>query len=181
MNKIPTIFVRDPNDMRRVTREVTTGCEWVLSGDGIATVKRDGTNVRATVKDGKLVLMEKRRNPTRDDKSEGAEPGYVPVEPTDPGDKHIVAAFEATSFSGWPDGAHPCEAVGPKIQGGNGGVTPALYAFTLWPDLISANPRTYDEINDFLRDTAIEGLVWHHLDGRMAKIKSRDFGIRYPR
>ena len=26
----------------------------------------------------------------------------------------------------------------------------------------------------------IEGIVWHHPDGRMAKIKARDFGIQWP-
>jgi hypothetical protein len=27
----------------------------------------------------------------------------------------------------------------------------------------------------------IEGIVWHHSDGRMAKIKLRDFGHKRPR
>ena len=26
----------------------------------------------------------------------------------------------------------------------------------------------------------IEGIVWHHPDGRMAKIKRRDFGLSWP-
>ncbi len=28
MKKIPTLFVRDPENMSRVTEEVTPGCEW---------------------------------------------------------------------------------------------------------------------------------------------------------
>jgi hypothetical protein len=28
---------------------------------------------------------------------------------------------------------------------------------------------------DYLRDKPIEGIVWHHEDGRMVKIKKADF------
>ena len=41
--------------------------------------------------------------------------------------------------------------------------------------------RTRAAIKSFLAEHAMEGLVWHHPDGRMAKIKSRDFGIPWPR
>lgn len=51
MHKIPTLFVRDPKT-RRVTSAVTPGCEWVLHGEGVATVKLDGTCCR--IKDGRL-------------------------------------------------------------------------------------------------------------------------------
>ena len=43
-------------------------------------------------------------------------------------------------------------------------------------------PWHYGGIRDYLADTPVEGIVWHHhQDGRMAKIKARDFGIRWPR
>lgn len=45
MKKIPTLFRRDPDDMKRVLPEVTPGCEWVLAGEGVATRKYDGTCV----------------------------------------------------------------------------------------------------------------------------------------
>ena len=57
MNKIPTLFVRDPENMSRVTREVTPGCEWVLAGEGVATRKWDGTNVLVEVRDGRCFAM----------------------------------------------------------------------------------------------------------------------------
>src|SRR5258706_138979 len=115
MDKIPTMFMRDPVNMSRVTREVTPGCEWVLAGEGRATVKRDGTNVRVTVSSGKFVSLEKRRNPSREEKARGAEPRYVEARRDDPSDKHIFATVDATDFSDWPDGATSCEALGPKI------------------------------------------------------------------
>jgi hypothetical protein len=47
----------------------------------------------------------------------------------------------------------------------------------------NADPRTFDEIREWLDDPEFpfEGIVWHHPDGRMAKVKARDFGIRWPR
>ena len=33
----------------------------------------------------------------------------------------------------------------------------------------------YDGIKDYLRDLDLEGIVWHHPDGRMVKIKRKDF------
>lgn len=186
MQKIPTLFVRDAARPQFVTREVTLGCKWVLAGEGWATRKFDGTNVRATVHGGKLVQMEKRRNPSREEKANGAEPGYVQVEPADPSDKWIVASFEATDFSAWPDGAWPCEAVGPKIQGGPDGEPASLIPFSL-PDyaermaIPDGGPRDFDMMHDVLGGSDWEGIVWHHPDGRMAKIKRRDFGHPWPK
>jgi hypothetical protein len=42
MRKIPTLFKRDENDLKHVTREVNPECQWVLDGEGIATRKYDG-------------------------------------------------------------------------------------------------------------------------------------------
>jgi hypothetical protein len=36
-------------------------------------------------------------------------------------------------------------------------------------------PLGYDELREWLADFKGEGVVWHHPDGRMAKIKKRDF------
>ncbi len=44
MKKIPTLFKRvfDENHKKSITEEVTPGCEWVLRGEGLATIKYDG-------------------------------------------------------------------------------------------------------------------------------------------
>lgn len=185
MNKIPTLFIRDPQNMSRVTRDVTPGCEWVLAGEGVATRKFDGTNVSVTVAAAKVVGVEKRRNPTREEKAAGAEPGYVQADRSDPSDKHIFAAVDACDFSDWPDGAWSCEAVGPKIQGGADGEGPGLIPFSLDEFKIvmaipDGGPRDFDSIAETMAGTDWEGIVWHHPDGRMAKIKRRDFGHRWP-
>ena len=45
-------------------------------------------------------------------------------------------------------------------------------------ELLSDAPRTYAELREYLKPGHIEGIVWHHPDGRMVKIKAKDFGIR---
>jgi hypothetical protein len=186
MKKIPTLFIRDPQHMQFVTREVNPDAAWVFEGHGIPTVKKDGTNICVTVKNGQCVLVEKRRNPTREEKALGAEPGYLEAHREEPGDKHIFAAVDATNFSDWPDGAWPCEALGPKIQGGVESPIPVLYQFTLAPVVI-AEPieLTFDGMRDYLATHPIEGIVWRDQrstidDLNFAKIKRRDFGLAWP-
>lgn len=39
---------------------------------------------------------------------------------------------------------------------------------------------SFGGIQSFLSVTPVEGIVWHHHDGRMAKIKRRDFNLPWP-
>ncbi|MDD5060901.1 MAG: hypothetical protein PHN44_01275 [Candidatus Marinimicrobia bacterium] len=182
MNKIETILDRDEHF--KVTPHVRSGCEWVFTGDGIATEKLDGTNVRLTISSGKIVKVEKRCNPTREEKMSGGEPGYIDAHETDPSDKHIFRAVAGTDVSKIPDGSYSCEAVGPKIQGNPLGlISPTCYFFTLNPTIILNAPRTYDGLKKLFENFdslyspghKAEGIVFHHPDGRMAKIKVKDF------
>lgn len=183
MEKIPTLFLRNPENMKLVTREVNPDAAWVLEGYGTPTVKKDGTNVRVTVLDGVCIAVEKRRNPTREEKANGAEPGYVEAHRDDPQDRHIFAAVDATNFYNWPDGKFPCEALGPKIQGGVESSLPCLYAFSISYSVfvLTDNPRTFAELQEYLSTHPIEGIVWHDEENhRYAKIKRRDFGLKWP-
>ena len=38
--------------------------------------------------------------------------------------------------------------------------------------------RSFAEIREYLEHATIEGIVWHHPDGRMVKIKRKDFGFK---
>ncbi len=182
MQKIETIFDRDEHF--KVTSKVRIGCEWVLNREGIATEKIDGTNIRVTVNAGKITKVEKRHNPTREEKASGQEPGYIDAKREDPSDKHIFRAIDGTDTSKWPDGSWHCEAIGPKIQGNPLGLqTPICYPFSFNPIVVWNVPRTYKGLRDFFKDFdskyspghKAEGIVFHHPDGRMAKIKVRDF------
>src|SRR5437879_688969 len=102
MEKIPTLFVRDPENMKCVTHEVNPESAWVLAGHGTATIKKDGTNVRVTIENERCIHVEKRRNPSREEKANGAEPGYVDAHRDDPADQHIFAAVDNSNYIGWP-------------------------------------------------------------------------------
>jgi len=175
MKKIPTIFTRDPHNRSVVLNMINPVCEWVFEGEGTATRKYDGTCCmmncgrlykRREVKPGKtepegFVLADS-------DEITGKKVGWLAVDETDTWHLQVLN-------SSLPDGTY--ELVGPKIQG-----NPEQYSAHT---LVSHNEaeeyevkRTYNDIMVFLSNRNIEGLVFHHPDGRMAKIKTKDFGIK---
>jgi hypothetical protein len=189
MKKIPTLFERDWNgDRSRVTPQVHAGCEWVLAGEGVATRKLDGTC--CMVRDGKLyrrrelgegVLAPPLFEMVDQDTETGKIVGWMPCD-IGPEDKWHMEAFASLSGVGgsWPDGTY--ELLGPKVQGN----PEAFPAHTLVahsdPGLVLADvPRTFDALKKWMATQSIEGIVWHHPDGRMAKLKLRDFGLKRPK
>jgi hypothetical protein len=180
VNKIPTIFVRDMSKQPAlVIPEWVPGTEWVRDGEGVATRKYDGTS--CLVRDGKLYKRRELRpgdNAPADfeslgtDENTGKTVGWVPVG-DGPDDKWHREAFES-----WhPDGTY--ELLGPKIQGNKDQRTKHVLQDHNMARTYPLAPRTFDGIKAFLTENVIEGLVWHHDDGRMAKIKRRDFGLRW--
>lgn len=183
LKKIPTLFLRDPNDMSCVTTDINPDAAWLLETMAIPTVKKDGTNILVVVQDGSLIEVHKRRNPTREEKARGQEPDYTATDRDNSQDKHIFASVDATNFATWPDGAWSCEALGPKIQGGVESNVPALYPFSWAPEVIETGIAiSYGTIKAYLEKHEIEGIVWHEQTGekRMAKAKRKDFGLCWP-
>jgi hypothetical protein len=193
MQKIPTIFDRDWNgDRSRVVDVPHKDCMWVFAGEGIPTRKLDGAC--CMVRDGKLYKRRELKRgqtappafePVNTDDETGKTVGWVPVG-DGPDDKWFRAAFadasaqaEACSGHSLPDGTY--EAVGPHHQGGieRDFATDTLAnhnAAPLWLD--GPSDRTFGGIRDWMVGRDIEGVVFHHTDGRMAKIKLRDFGLK---
>lgn len=179
MKKIPTLFQRDPDDRRHVLPILTPGCEWVLAGDGVATRKWDGTCVmfdgerwwaRREIKPGK--------NPPENwvevdaDDTTGKRTGWEPAEQSS-FHRYLV---EAVRDSAWFSGTY--ELVGPKINGNPERLEMhALARHGAW--LLSLPGRTFDDLRGYFIVGGglanYEGIVFHHADGRMAKIKQRDF------
>lgn len=159
MQKIPTLFVRGTDHL--VTPEVNPDCQWVIDGQGVASEKFDGTC--CLIKDGKLYRR------LKDDSSFGWK--AVGDGPEDQYHR------EACANGPFTDGTY--ELVGPKIQG-----NPDRFpCHTLIPHGAVARsdaPRDYTGLRQWLPRQSIEGLVWKHPDGRMAKIKTRDFGLTRP-
>lgn len=185
MRKIPTIFERDWTGNRAlVTDTPNPDADWVFAGEGEATIKWDGSSVlmrvgemfkRYEVKAGKTPPPDFRPADEVDPET-GKQAGWVPVDLTDPADQWHVEALAATI--GLPDGTY--ELVGPKVQGNPYG----LKHHELWrhgsfvADL--SGPVSFDSVRIWLIVNHEEGIVWHHPDGRMAKIKARDFGMDWP-
>ena len=181
MKKIPTLFQRDWNgDRRNVLPTVTAGCEWVLAGEGTPTRKYDG--MCAQVSDGRLfrrheVKAGKQRPPlfleVETDEETGNVVGWVPVEDDAPADKYFC---EAWAVGGpLPDGTY--ELIGPKVQGNPEGSDRHRLIAHANAEVLADAPRTFDELGPWLHAHPFEGIVWHHPDGRMAKIKRRDFPL----
>lgn len=179
MRKIISLFQRNYDGDRLVRNEVVPGAEWVIAGEGVATVKFDGTC--CMIRDGKLYKrydVKSGRTPPigfepaqEPDSVTGHWPGWLLVG-NEPGDKWHREAWE--NLETMPaDGTY--ELCGPKVQGNPEGLsTHKLIAHGC--ERLDA-PRTYNEIKEWLRYKSIEGIVWHHPDGRMVKIKRRDFGL----
>jgi hypothetical protein len=191
MRKIPTLFRRDENDRRYVTREVNPDCRWVLDGEGVATRKLDGTCClveggtffkRYEVKKGKSAPAG--FVPANDvDAETGKQAGWVPVGegPDDRYHREAWDAWQSGHGTVSPDGTY--ELLGPKVQG-NPESYPAhalvSHATGTGFDADVPEPtRDFDGLRDWLLTVAasqgFEGIVWHHSDGRMAKLKRRDF------
>ncbi len=185
MQKIISLFKRNYDGNRQVFPEVVPGAEWVLQGEGYATRKYDGTC--CMIKDGilfKRYEVKKGKTAPEDftdagpvDPNTGKQQGWRPVG-VGPEDKYHRLAFFGTE----EDGTY--ELLGPKIQGNpEGRKIPELikHGCTMLPRMFVVNNSTeqqFNEIFEFLKLMDIEGIVWHHKDGRMVKIKKKDFGLK---
>lgn len=208
MKKMPTVFVRDwDGDRSRVTREVHTDCQWVLDGEGIATEKLDGT---CCLVRGGLLYKRYDRKLTKAGRKKldsgeivtlvdfkGAPDGFEPCEPEPDlhtghwpgwlavGDGPEDQWHRTVYVTALPDLTY--ELVGPKFQGNPYNLT----CHRVWPhggvalrDLdigwVDSDAFCFDGIRGNLERCRMEGVVWHHPDGRMAKIKRSDFGLLWP-
>jgi hypothetical protein len=183
MQKIISLFKRDYEGTRQVYDEIVPGAEWVIAGEGTPTVKIDGT--ACLVQDGVLYKRydaKRGRMPPADflpaqepDPVTGHWPGWVPCS-TDPGDKWHWEAWYTSC--GLADGTY--ELIGPKVQGNPYRYTTHCFIrHGLWL-FDDEPPRDFDGLREYLRTHEVEGIVWHHPDGRMVKIKARDFGLPWP-
>ena len=179
MKKIVSLFQRNYDGDRLVRDEIVSGAEWVAAGEGIATRKYDGTC--CMVRNGKLYK--------RYDAKAGRAPpdGFEPAQPEPdantghwpgwlavgegPDDARHREAF-VTSLG---DGTY--ELCGPKVQS-NPERFDSHVLVLHGSEVLADAPRTYDALCRYLAINDIEGIVWHHPDGRMVKIKGKDFGLR---
>ena len=182
MKKIPTIFKRNPDNLRELLDEPHPDCLWVFTGEGAATRKYDGTCVkienekyfkRREVKKGKPIpfgFIE-----IGFDSNTGKRVGWIEIDPSEKENKWHVEGLKFTSPDGnLPNGTY--ELIGPKIQGNPENSECHGLIMHACAEEYENVPRSFDELREWLKGKDIEGIVFHHPDGRMGKIKKRDFG-----
>jgi len=184
MKKIPTLFIREFHNHRvvKATESVTPGMEWVLNGEGYATVKWDGSC--CAVIDGvfyKRYDAKKGKKPPENaipccepDTVTGHWPHWLPVDENNPADKWFVAAHKNTPNIS--DGTY--EAVGPhfKVNADN---LPKDFLIKHGVHIIDV-PRSFEGIREYLENHPIEGIVFYKDGVPMCKIKRSDFGLSWP-
>lgn len=187
MKKIPTLFERQFEDHKVVgiNDTVTEGMEWVLEGEGKATVKWDGS--ACALIDGKLYKRydaKKGKKPPKNaipcsepDPVTGHHPHWVEVDANKPEDRWFAAALWNTILDGdLPDGTY--EAVGKHFNG-----NPYRYdGDKLIPhgQHVVRVERSFEGIKTYLEENAVEGLVFWKDGEPMCKIKRTDFGLAWP-
>lgn len=178
MKKVPTLFNRDfANNPRYVTQEVNPEAQWVIDGDGVATRKYDGACC-AIIK-GLFVKRRELKSGESEpygfiladhDLKTGKKQGWVEVGNGNE-DKYFRDGYEKLEDKS--DGTF--ELIGKKVQGNPENIDGHMLLRHSEAEAYQDFPRNFDGIREKLLSMNIEGIVWHHEDGRMVKIKKRDF------
>ncbi len=184
MHKIISLYQRNYDGDRLVRDEIVPGAEWVIRGEGVATRKLDGTccqvrngklHKRLDVKPGKVPPVDFEE--AQHDEVTGKRFGWVPVGdgPEDKWHREAWNNGKNVLDEPWEDGTY--ELVGPKIQG-NPEKTTIHHLWFHGMERLRGVPRDFEGLKQWLSEHDIEGIVWHHPDGCMVKIKAKDFGLK---
>ena len=127
--------------------------------------------------------------PLRRQARQNAPPGAIPCQDPDPATGHwphwVRVDLDAPAYrwhaEAWaalaeplPDGTY--ELCGPAVNGNAEGLAGHVF-FRHGEEVLDRVPRTMDGIRKFLERNVMEGIVFHREDGRMAKIRRKDFGL----
>lgn len=186
MKKIPTVLRRNPDDRAHVIWfEMTPGLEWIV--DAVPTRKYDGTCVMLddegrwwARREVKIGAHFPENYVVEDfDPVTGKHQGWEPITQSSFYKYFVEAQLDAEPFK---PGTH--ELIGPKINGNpekvdrhylipHADATPVAYS---WLSNPGVNPLVFhvETVMELARVRGWEGIVWHHPDGRMAKLKVKD-------
>lgn len=178
MKKVPTIFERDRSKPGfPVIDEYAVSHSWLVGAmphrkyDGTCCLIRGGQLFkRREVKAGKempsgLELVGR-------DEVTGEAVGWLPVGegPEDRWHREALGRLEVRA-----DGTY--ELCGPHVQSNRERLPQDILIAHAGTETYGTVPIDFASLRDWLSLYDIEGLVFHHPDGRMAKIKKRDFGL----
>lgn len=187
MKKIPTLFERiyENHKVVGITPNVTPGLEWVLKGEGIATIKFDGAC--CAIIDGELYKRydaKKGKKPPEGaipccdpDPITGHWPHWVKCDRENPADKWFFEAYNNDILFN-NSGTYTYEAIGPHFQGNPYGI--AIDVLVQHGIHIVYVDRSFEGIKDYLKNNEIEGIVFWKDGEPKCKIKRSDFGFEWP-
>lgn len=188
MKKIISLFKRDYEGTRLVYDDLVEGAEWVIRGEGVPTLKLDGTS--CLIQDGVLYKRydaKKGKTPPEGfvsaqdpDPVTGHWPGWLAVDPNKSDDKWHWEAWNnlLAAVSGDIDGTY--ELLGPKVQGNPHKLDKHELVRHGSRGFEQEPPRDFEALKAWFAEHRLEGIVWHHPDGSMVKIKRKDFGYKWP-
>lgn len=180
MPKLHSPFVRkNINGNYIVTPEIDPDYRWVFEDESvICQEKLDGTNVSIVIEDGRVTKVFNRTN-------------EMDMLSKNPVMEAVRNAYEK-DYCNFTDGQYFGEAVGDRIQGNPYKLKDAIWlpfntyfvkhlTYRTW----GKYPKTYEVISEWLKDGLfplfasskgdkagfVEGVVFHHPDGRMAKLR----------
>jgi len=175
MKKIPTIFQR--NEDYLVTNNINPICAWVFEGQGKAYRKWQGmaAMIRGQKYYRRSIIKKNQKIPSTFilldyDNRTGKSFGWLPVNINNQSDIYYNEAYDPNL----PSGTY--ELIGPNVIGNKEKFYHNILMSHKAERIHNLN-RTYDSLKDYIAKTKIEGIVFHHDDGRMAKIKNKDFGL----
>lgn len=185
MKKIPTLFVRrfEGNKIVGITPEVSKGCEWVLDGVGVPTVKVDGSCCaiineelykRYDAKKGKKA-PEGAIPCCTPDPVTGHHPHWVKCDRENPADKWFFNAYDNTPEI--KNGTY--EAIGPHFQGNPYGLSDDILEPHGVKKIKELSERSFKAIREYLEEHYIEGIVFWKDNKPGCKIKRSDFGFEW--
>lgn len=199
MKKLKTLFNMDYVDTGFAVNEVREESAWVMNGEGVATIKFDGTS--CLYQDGKLWKRYDRNLNKRyrklkgkvditldmvkeapecwvacedaPDPKTGHFPGWLPISSDAPEDKWHREGLENT-----PDliEGRSYELVGPRVAGNLYNLDRHIL-IEHGSEKAVIDDLSFEGLKAWLFDNNVEGIVWHHPDGRMVKLRRKDFGI----
>jgi hypothetical protein len=186
MPKLESPFVRkEINGEYILTNKITPGYEWVFEDSNtLAIEKLDGTNVSILIEEGNIKSIWNRSE-------------RIPF--FNKGKRHIIDGLLNSFCRGYmeflPEGQHFGEVIGPKVNGNPYKLEEHLWipfstyaqkhlAYKSW----GKYPKTYDSISEWFKtlmplfmlmrgekEGYVEGVVFTHPDGRMAKLRKDMF------
>lgn len=189
MKKIPTLFERvyEGHTIKDILPNVTPGMEFVLEGEGDATIKWDGACCaiidgelykRFDAKNGKPIPDGAIKCQEEADPVTGHLPCWVKIDENNPSDKWFIAAAEYVGYKKTQiAGIRTYEAVGKHFQG-----NPYNLDYDMLiphgQDIIEV-PRTFEGLKKYLEENFIEGIVFWFDGEPKCKIKRSDFGFTW--